>query len=114
MSDRCDLEAQWLRLTRDVLPALAETRGWPVRADHCFQRILLDAACGGCWYDHIEGRPAYAHAATELLHRAVRLGEAAIAGETDITALNACSLRWRAARRAIDRQRRVAGDRRAG
>lgn len=33
---RTDREAEWLRLTREVLPALARERGWPVRLDHCF------------------------------------------------------------------------------
>ncbi len=45
------LEQDWLRLTRETLPALALARGWPVRADHCFQRILLDNVFGGRWYD---------------------------------------------------------------
>lgn len=66
-----------------------------MRADHCFQRILLDHAFGGCWYDHVAGRPAYAHAATHALARAVALGEAAVAGEADLTALNRQSLEWR-------------------
>ena len=43
---RADLEAEWLELTRGILPGLARSRVWPVRADHCFQRILLDAVVG--------------------------------------------------------------------
>lgn len=93
--DRATLEARWLHLTRQLLPALAPARGWPVRADHCFQRILLDAACGGRWYDTIEKRPAYAHAPEAVLSRAVALAEAAIAGQADLHALNRQSLRWR-------------------
>lgn len=96
---RAALQARWLHLTRVVLPGLAASRGWPVRADHCFQRILLDAACGGCWYDHIGGRPAFAHADPALLARAVTLAEAAAAGTADLTALNRRSLAWRRARR---------------
>lgn len=93
--DRAALEARWLHLTRETLPALAAARGWPVRADHCFQRILLDAACGGRWYDHIPRRPAYAHAPDSILVRAVELADAAVAGEVDLHALNRQSLRWR-------------------
>lgn len=93
--DRTTLESDWLTLTRDMLPALAHARGWPVSADHCFQRILLDQACGGRWYDHIAGRPAYAHAPTDILARAIALGEAAIRGEVDMAALNRQSLAWR-------------------
>ncbi len=93
--DRLALQAEWLNLTRVDLPALAVTRGWPIQADHCFQRILLDAACDGRWYDHITGRPAYAHAPDAILTRAIALGRAAIAGGTDMAALNRQSLGWR-------------------
>ncbi|MGB3711937.1 MAG: GCN5-related N-acetyltransferase, partial [Erythrobacter sp.] len=55
------LEAKWFELTRSMMPAIAKERDWPVRFDHCFQRILLDNACGGPWRDHIEA-PAYANA----------------------------------------------------
>lgn len=92
---RAALEARWLELTRAVLPGMAGGREWPVRLDHCFQRILLDAACGGCWYGHIAKRPAYAHAPDEVLARAVALGEAVAEGAADLHALNAQSLRWR-------------------
>ena len=43
--DRGALEARWLDLTRRTLPGLSAERRWPVRFDHCFQRILLDAKC---------------------------------------------------------------------
>ena len=77
------------------MPAQAAERGWPVFADHCFQRILLDNAVGGRWYEAIVGRPAYAHADDALLAEAVRLGEAVLAGRADLHALNRRSLGWR-------------------
>ncbi|SEL33970.1 hypothetical protein SAMN05216382_1830 [Sphingomonas palmae] len=89
------LEQRWLVLTRETMPALAGPRGWPVRNDHCFQRILLDAAVGGVWYDAIPKRPAYAHADTALLTRAIELGNAVIDGRADLFALNRQSLAWR-------------------
>ncbi len=95
MTDRAALERRWLALTRETLPAMAPARGWPVRADHCFQRILLDHAVGGRWYDHVAGRPAYRHVAADALARAVALGEAVAAGEADLAALNRQSLIWR-------------------
>jgi hypothetical protein len=98
VTDRADLERRWLALTRDTLPGLAHQRGWPVRADHCFQRILLDHAVGGCWYDHVAGRPAYRHVAEDALARAVALGEKVAAGEADLHALNRRSLTWRGKR----------------
>jgi hypothetical protein len=93
--DRPTLEAEWLHLTRTVLPALARERGWPVRNDHCFQRILLDNALGGRWYDHVAGRPAYRHLGDEALARAVELARAAKAGTLDLKDFNRRSLAWR-------------------
>jgi hypothetical protein len=74
---------------------VAASRGWPIRLDHCFQRVLLDHAFGGAWYDHVAGRPAYRAAAADALARAVALGEAALAGTQDMSTLNARSLAWR-------------------
>ncbi|MGR3435698.1 MAG: hypothetical protein ACU0CO_12545 [Shimia sp.] len=96
---RSALEAEWLRLTREVLPALAASRGWPIRADHCFQRVCLDAACGGVWYDYVPGRPAYRHAADPILDQAVRLARGCADGTEDLPALNRRSLAWRRARK---------------
>ncbi|WP_242008370.1 GCN5-related N-acetyltransferase [Sphingomonas ginsenosidivorax] len=98
-----DAATRWLTLTltRETLPGLAAARRWPVRADHCFQRILLDAACGGRWYDHILARPAYRHAPPEILARAIALGDAVIAGTEDLHALNRRSLAWRGKTRSL-------------
>lgn len=92
---RAALEQRWLTLTRETLPALAAERRWPVRNDHCFQRILLDAAVGGVWYDAIPKRPAYRHADPALLYVAIELAEAVIAENVDLDALNRQSLAWR-------------------
>jgi hypothetical protein len=89
---RAALEAEWLRLTREVLPGLAAARRWPVHADHCFQRILLDAAAGDVWYRRIPGRPAYRAASADLLARAVALAGSVAAGASDLAALNRQSL----------------------
>jgi hypothetical protein len=95
---REERERRWLSLTRDVMPSLAQERGWPVRADHCFQRILLDQACGGRWYDAIARRPAYRHASDAQLDAAIALGDAVVAGIADLTQLNRQSLVWRGKR----------------
>ncbi|MBM6575814.1 hypothetical protein KCP91_05475 [Microvirga sp. SRT01] len=99
MKLRTTLEADWLHLTRTTLPALAKDRSWPVSADHCFQRILLDNACGGPWYDHVNGRPAYRHIDADRLVAATRLGNDAAEGTADLHALNRASLAWRGKRR---------------
>jgi hypothetical protein len=57
---RLKTDRQWRgHLTRTVMPALARTskHHWPVRNDHCFQRIVLDTIYGEVWGDHI-ARPA--------------------------------------------------------
>jgi hypothetical protein len=94
-SDREALEARWLHLTRQTLPTLSPTRNWPVCADHCFMRILLDAVHGERWDNAIKARPAYRHIETARLAAAVTLAEQVVAGEADLWALNAQSLRWR-------------------
>lgn len=95
------LQQRWLALTRDELPARARAERWHLRLDHCFQRVLLDAACGGRWYDHVAGRPAFRHAGEERLRAAVALGER-LAHEDDAAALlhelDAQSLAWRGKR----------------
>ena len=96
--DRAALEARWLDLTRREMPAVAGARGWPVRFDHCFQRILLDHAVGGVWYDAIPKRPAYRHAPEEVLTKAVAVGEAVMRGEADLAVLNRESLDHRGKR----------------
>jgi len=94
-TDRIALETRWLQLTRQVLPALAVGRRWPVVNDHCFQRILLDSACGGVWYAHVSARPAYRHLDDDRLAAAVELAESVVEGTIDLTLLNDRSLAWR-------------------
>ena len=91
-----ELIQRYLTLTREVMPRMARTSGtcWPVRDDHCFQRIVLDHVCGGIWYDHLE-RPAYKHLDADQASRAVGLCEDIIAGHADLAALNNRSLAWR-------------------
>ena len=89
-----DLIERWFALTREEMPTLANGRGWPVRFDHCFQRILLDNAVGGAWREHIAA-PAYHNASDAQLTEAIRLGEAVVQGEADLAKLDRRSLEWR-------------------
>jgi hypothetical protein len=98
LNDRATLEAAWLAITRQTLPALAKTQPWPVSADHCFMRILLDAAYGERWDKFVQDRPAYKHIDVERLASAVSLAERVVADEVDLWALNAQSLEWRGKR----------------
>lgn len=94
------LVEQYLHLTRSVMPALAQTskRHWPVRNDHCFQRIVLDSIFGGVWYDHI-ARPANKHFNETQATQAVQLCDQIIAENTELNVLNQQSLAWRRKRR---------------
>lgn len=93
--DRAALEQDWIKLTRQDVPAAAKTRDWPVHLDHCFQRICLDHACGGCWYDTITDRPAYKAAADDVLRRAVGHARDILTDTADLYEMNRQSLAWR-------------------
>lgn len=98
---RAALEAEWLDLTRRLLPDMAVRRGWSIRADHCFQRILLDVAVGDVWYTAVTGRPAYRHIAARTLAHAVAIGKGVMTGDRELDLLNRQSLDWRSARKAV-------------
>ncbi len=70
-----ELRQRWLSLTRHDIPARAEAEQWTLRADHCFQRVIVDAVCEGRWYDHVAGRPAYRHLDEHRLALAVSLAQ---------------------------------------
>ena len=91
-----DLVARYAVLTKETMPELARTthRHWPVRNDHCFQLIVLDAVCDGIWYDHL-ARPAYKHLTRAQAMRVVSLCTDIIDGTADLHALNKQSLDWR-------------------
>ena len=90
---------QYLVMTRDVMPKMARepTNKWPVRHDHCFQRIVLDSVCQGVWYESIK-RPAYKHLDHAQAKLAVNLCNQIIAGQIDLSLLNLQSLTWRGKR----------------
>ena len=69
-----DLVNSYLHLTKEILPSLARSsrQDWPVREDHCFQRIVLDTICNGVWYEHLD-RPAYKNLTHDEVQRAVDL-----------------------------------------
>ena len=91
-----DLVSQYMVLTKEIMPNLARTShtNWPVRNDHCFQRIVLDAVCGGVWYDHLL-RPAYKNLTHDLAANAVDLCNNIIFGDADLVVLNRQPLLWR-------------------
>lgn len=94
-AERDRLEQRWLELTRVTLPGMATKNRWPIHQDHCFQRVLLDAACDGRWYDRIEGRPAYKAASDMILTVAIRFGEGILHDPASLARLNRQSLTYR-------------------
>lgn len=91
-----DLINDYFYLTKTVLPSMARSgkHDWPVREDHCFQRIVLDNVCGGVWYKHLN-RPAYKHLTNDQAQRAVELCQKIVDGRADLKQLNQQSLIWR-------------------
>ena len=81
-------------MRRDLPVAAASRPEWPIRLDHCFGRVILDAVCGAPWRQ-VVAPPAWRHLTTEQLTRAVRLADAILADEADLAALNRASLALR-------------------
>jgi len=82
-------------LTEDLLPARARAEGWPIRFDHCFKRICLDAAFEDVWYRHLN-KPAERHIEGEALARASEAaGRILTEGRPALDHLNRLSLTYR-------------------
>lgn len=96
--DRDQLLRRYRTLVDEQLPAVARREGWSLRLNHCFGRVLLDDAVGGCWYDHLDRRAGPAHRQLDdgRLAGAVALGERLlIDGDPLLRTLDARSLAWR-------------------
>ncbi len=95
--DRYDLQNRYLDLTRVTLPSLGRTRGWVVKEDHCFMRIVLDHLFADCWYNHLDRRlRAYKQLNDTQLAQAVAIAERmSRADDKTISRMNAQSLVWR-------------------
>ena len=98
------LQTLWLRRMRQDLPAASAHRhDWPIRRDHCFGRVILDAVCGAPWRE-VLAAPAWRHLTPDQLARAVELADAILAGEADLNRLNAASLALRRGRVGVRRE----------
>lgn len=83
------------------LPAAAIARDpaqptWPVHADHCFGRIILDVAVGvdRPWREKLAA-PAIRHMNTQQFESCVNLAKEISGGKADLVALNRQSLQLR-------------------
>lgn len=89
------LRAEWLDWMRERLPAAARDRpDWPIRLDHCFGRVVLDAVYGRPWREAVAA-PAWRSMAEPELRRALALSRDIVEGRADLAALNARSLHLR-------------------
>lgn len=95
-SGTADVVRRYMVLTKEIMPQMARDPAvkWPVRNDHCFQRIVLDNVCGGPWIEHLP-RPAYKSLSHDQAVRAVQLCEDIVANRIDLHDLNQKSLAWR-------------------
>jgi hypothetical protein len=97
--DGADLTAQreeYRTLVHERLPAADQADDWPICQDHCFARVILDTVFEGVWYNHIDGRPAYAHLSADDFDAAISIGERMLQSGTPlVTELHQQSLRWR-------------------
>ena len=97
MTEEIDnLVSVYMYLSKEVLPTIARScqRNWPVSADHCFHRIVLDHVFGGVWHEYLD-RPAYKNLTKDQAQRAVKLCEDIANGHLDLWKLNQQSLIWR-------------------
>ena len=91
---RAALRERWHALTRTILPGMAAAQRWPIRLDHCFMRVCLDAALGTRW-DRVVRRPAIRHLSDAQLGRAVAVAERIASDPASLRSLNRSSLRMR-------------------
>lgn len=97
-ADECSSRQRWRDLIERELPAAAARRpDWPIRLDHCFARVVLDAVYGRPWREAIPA-PAWRRMDATALARAIALAEAIRDGSADLRALNERSLAWRGKR----------------
>lgn len=93
-----ELHAEWMDLTKHVLPALAKARGYPIRFDHCFMRVILDHLFQDCWYNHLK-KPAINNMTEEQLRQAIEIARGIRDNILDVVELNNASLIWRKKKR---------------
>jgi hypothetical protein len=112
-NEQTALRAEWLDLMRRRLPQAARERpDWPIRLDHCFGRVILDAVYGRPWREAI-GAPAWRSMGEAELRAAIALGEAILRDEADLHALDASSLDLRGKPQKV-RQTATTGPRSSG
>ena len=81
-------------LAEEVLPARAASGDYPVRFDHCFERIAYDVAVGAKWDTEVTP-PFHEHATREQIRRAVDVLREMARNPERAAEYNCRSLRYR-------------------
>ena len=85
---------RWFELTNAVLPSKAATNSWPIRFNHCFQRVCLDHVFQQPWRLHVSS-PAYKNLTKDQLNQAILVAEGILRQPETLVSLNNQSLKWR-------------------
>ena len=93
------------------LPAAARLHPeWPIRLDHCFGRVVLDAVHGRPWRE-VLAPPAWRNMDRPSLEEAVALAQRIADGREDLHALNRRSLEMRGKSRSASASAHPGGGR---
>jgi hypothetical protein len=91
---RLALNATWLTLVKETLPAMAQMHHWPISLDHCFMRVCLDTALGSPWHTLVK-RPAIKHLSDDQMKRAICVAQNIVSSPELLHSLNQNSIRGR-------------------
>jgi hypothetical protein len=91
------LRTRYDQTVHEALPARAKNAGdWPIHADHCFARVVLDNVFDDVWTNHVTGEPAYKHLSPTELQTAIEIADTMLdEGRPAVTQYNDRSLAWR-------------------
>jgi hypothetical protein len=88
------LNATWLVLVAETLPAMAKEHSWPISMDHCFMRVCLDNALGVPWHTVVQ-RPAIKHLTDDQINKAICVAQSIVDEPEQLSLLNQNSLQVR-------------------
>lgn len=92
--DTEQLRSQYLNLVNVLLPAVAKSKKYPIRFNHCFARVILDNVVNDIWYKHIE-KPAYKRLGRQQLELAIFIGLKMLVDANKAVTYNKLSLQHR-------------------
>lgn len=98
-----DLVSNYRTLINETLPA---TYQFPVRFNHCFNRIVLDWLFSDCWYDHLDRQTTAVSQLNETqLEHAIQRMNLWLENHDLLIEDNFNSLRWRKKRNKINQMK---------